>query len=326
MRTVRGVAALAVTAAALALVLPGGVSGAQTTRPQPSLTTLVAEAQTLSNEIDSLGQQIDGLRIQLQHARSEEHLAQQAARRDSKALVSTQLAVSQLAASNYMNVGFDPTLQLLTSGNPQQFLSEASTVQALDTHEGERYSSLKTAQLAAERARETATQQVDQVISLQASLDAKVQIIDGKIQEINSSAMEQAMQIFTQTGNYPNFTLPTMNTVGAIALRYAMTRRGDAYVWGAAGPDEFDCSGLVVWAFAQEGISLPHYTGSLWNSGVHISQNDLEPGDLVFFFADISHVGIYVGNGLFLDAPTYGQPVQVQPIDWSAYDGAVRIT
>ena len=110
-----------------------------------------------------------------------------------------------------------------------------------------------------------------------------------------------------------------------MALRAALTRRGDPYVWAAAGPDAFDCSGLVVWAFAQEGISLPHYTGDLWNSGMHVSRADLEPGDLVFFFADISHVGIYIGNGLMVDAPSTGQDVQVQPVFWDAYVGAVRI-
>jgi cell wall-associated NlpC family hydrolase len=137
--------------------------------------------------------------------------------------------------------------------------------------------------------------------------------------------MAQAVAIYTKTGTYPVINLPTANTVGAQALQSALTKVGDAYVWGAAGADEFDCSGLVVWAFSQYGISLPHYTGDLWNSGVHISQNDLEPGDLVFFYADISHVGIYIGNGLMVDAATYGQGVVVQPVDWSNYVGAVRI-
>ena len=118
--------------------------------------------------------------------------------------------------------------------------------------------------------------------------------------------MAQAMTVFEQTGSYPDITIPTENTVDGQALQEALTRRGDPYVWGAAGPSQFDCSGLVVWAFAQEGVALPHYTGSLWNSGMHIARNDLEPGDLVFFGADISHVGIYVGNGLMLDAPYTG--------------------
>ena len=109
------------------------------------------------------------------------------------------------------------------------------------------------------------------------------------------------------------------------ALRAALTRRGDPYVWGAAGPGEFDCSGLVTWAYAQDGITLDHYTGDQWNEGEHISRSQLEPGDLVFFYADISHVGLYIGNGLMVDAPSFGQDVMVQPIDWSIFVGAVRI-
>jgi peptidoglycan DL-endopeptidase CwlO len=96
-------------------------------------------------------------------------------------------------------------------------------------------------------------------------------------------------------------------------------------VWGAAGPSTFDCSGLVMWAYQQVGISLPHYTGSQWTMGEHISRSQLEPGDLVFFYPDISHVGLYVGDGMMLDAPATGQVVQIQPVMWNVYVGAVRI-
>ncbi len=80
-----------------------------------------------------------------------------------------------------------------------------------------------------------------------------------------------------------------------------------------------------MWAYAHVGISLAHYTGDQWNEGEHISRSQLQPGDLVFFFPDIGHVGMYVGNGLMVDAPDFGQPVQVQPVFWSAFVGAVRI-
>jgi len=156
-------------------------------------------------------------------------------------------------------------------------------------------------------------------------MNTKKQAIEAKIDVVNSAAMKQAMTVFEQTGVYPNVSIPTANTVGAQALQAAFTREGDPYVWGAAGPSAFDCSGLVVWSYAQEGISLPHYTGSLWNSGVHIARADLEPGDLVFFYQDISHVGIYIGDGMMIDAPDFGQDVMVQPINWSIYVGAVRI-
>jgi peptidoglycan DL-endopeptidase CwlO len=316
---------LAAAAAALAVILPGSASDAQTVQPRPSLNALVAEARQLSNEVDSLGQQYDGLRIQIAHAKTEERLAKLAASRAAKALTGSRQAVAQLAAMGYMNQGLDPTLQMITSGNPGQFLNQAATVQELDNQAGMRLSTLQQAQLAAARAQATAKEQIVTVDQLQTQINSKVSAIHAKLDVLNSSAMAQAMAIFDQTGQYPAFTMPLANTVGATALRYALSVRGDPYVWAAAGPSAFDCSGLVVWAFAQEGISLPHYTGSLWNSGMHVSQADLQPGDLVFFFADISHVGLYIGNGLMVDAPSTGQVVQVQPVFWNAYVGAVRI-
>lgn len=317
---------LAVAGAALAVILPGSASNAQTVQPRPSLNELVAEATQLSNQVDSLGQQYDGLRIQISHAEAEERLAKLAASRAAKALNGSQQAVAQLAAMGYMNQGLDPTLQMITSGNPEQFLNQAATVQELDNQAGMRLSTLQKAQLAAARAQATAKEQIASVNQLKTEINSRVSAIHAKLAVLNSSEMSQALAIFDQTGQYPNFTPPTGDSVEAIALRNALTRRGDPYVWAAAGPNEFDCSGLVVWAYAQEGIALPHYTGSLWNEGMHVSRADLQPGDLVFFFADISHVGIYIGNGLMVDAPSTGQVVQVQQVFWNAYVGAVRIS
>jgi peptidoglycan DL-endopeptidase CwlO len=316
---------LAVAVATVAVLLAGSSSEAQTVRSKPSLSALVAEAKQLSNEVDSLGQQFDGLQIQLAHAKSEVRIAKLAATRAEEAMAGSQKAVAQLAAMGYMNGGMDPTLQMFTSGNPELILSQASTVEELSNEASMRLRTLQSEQLAAARAQVTAKEEITTADQLQSEINSKVHAINAKLDILNSSAMTQAMGIFDQTGSYPNVVLPEATTVGTVALRAALTRRGDPYVWGAAGPEEFDCSGLVVWAFAQEGISLPHYTGSLWDSGMHVSENDLEPGDLVFFFADMSHVGIYIGNGLMVDAPSTGQVVQVQEVFWDAYVGAVRI-
>jgi peptidoglycan DL-endopeptidase CwlO len=321
----RRVLPLAAAAVTVAVLLQGSASQAQTVASQPSLKDLVAEATQLSNEVDSLGQQYDGLKIQLAHANSEVKIAKLAATRAEAAMAGSEKAVAQLAAMGYMNGGMDPTLRMLTSGTPDLFLSEASTVEQLDNEAGLRLSTLQREQVAAERAQTTAKEEIRTANELQSEIDGKVTTINAKLKILNSSAMSQAMSIFSKTGSYPNLVLPEATNVGTTALRAALTQRGKPYVWGAAGPGSYDCSGLVVWAFAQEGISLPHYTGSLWNSGMHVSRDDLEPGDLVFFFADISHVGIYLGNGLMVDAPSTGQLVQVQQVFWNAYVGAVRI-
>ena len=108
----------------------------------------------------------------------------------------------------------------------------------------------------------------------------------------------------------------------------AMAQLGKPYVCGTAGPDTFDCSGLVVYAYAAVGVSLPHSTYALWNDGVYVSQDQLEPGDLVFFDG-LGHVGIYIGGGQFIHAPHTGDVVKISSLNdgWYAatYVGARRI-
>lgn len=316
---------LAAVAATVAVLLQGGVSQAQTIASKPTLKQLVAEATQLSNEVDQLGQQYDGLKIQLTQANSQVKVAKLAEQRAQEAMAGSQKAVAQLAAMGYMNGGVSATLQMLTNSDPSKFLNQASTVEQLNNEAGMRVSTLQKEKTAAERAAVTAKEEVASANKIQSEINSKVNTINAKLKILNSSAMSQALAVFDQTGSYPNYVLPEATNVETTALRYALTQIGKPYLWGAAGPDAYDCSGLIVWAYAQEGISLPHYTGSLWNDGEHVSESDLEPGDLVFFYADISHVGIYIGNGLMVDAPSAGQDVMVQPISEDPYVGAVRI-
>ena len=325
MRKLSRAASLAAVTGTLALAVPGGISAAQVVAPKPDLKTLVAQAKQLEFEINSLSEQYDGLRIQLTRAKANAKIAQQAASRGQAALAVGQQAIAQLAAANYMNSGLDPTFQALTTGNPGQFLSQASAIAEMDQSSGVMVRTLSHQVDQALRDKETAQQQIAAVNALENQMDGKKKLILAKIDKVNSAAMKQAMDIFEQTGQYPKVTIPTANTVGAQALQAAISRLGDPYIWGAAGPTSFDCSGLVMWAYQQVGIALPHFTVSQYNSGVHVSRNDLEPGDLVFFFPNISHVGMYIGNGMMINAPNFGEDVKVEPVFWNNFVGAVRI-
>ncbi|MBV8258989.1 MAG: C40 family peptidase [Actinobacteria bacterium] len=100
---------------------------------------------------------------------------------------------------------------------------------------------------------------------------------------------------------------------------------GVPYVWGGASPGGFDCSGLVMYVYAQLGISLPHYTVSQWNATIPVAPSDMQPGDLVFFDG-LGHVGIYIGNGQFIDAPHTGSVVRVDSLsNFGGFDGARRV-
>ena len=311
--------------ALFSLVLPFGIGGAAPSQPMPSLKDLVAQARALSNEINSLNEQYNGLRIQLTQAQTEARVAEDTYVRDLTELRAGNLAVGQLAAQSYMNGGLSTPLELLTTSTASTLIGRAAFVQELQKENGDQVSQIAEGVAAAQRARASAEQQTQRAKRLTAQMATKRRQAQGKISLLNSSVFKKAMAVFNQTGNYPNIAIPTANTIGAQALRWALTRRGDPYVWGAAGPSSFDCSGLVLWAYAKVGISLPHFTGDQWQMGVHVGRNQLEPGDLVFFYPDIGHVGLYIGNGLMVDAPDFGEDVQVQPVMWNVYVGAVRI-
>jgi cell wall-associated NlpC family hydrolase len=115
-------------------------------------------------------------------------------------------------------------------------------------------------------------------------------------------------------------------------LKAAEGRVGLPYVWGAAGPDAFDCSGLVQWSLAQAGVVMPRVAVDQARTGPQVPLGRLQPGDLLFYHTDptapsyISHVAIYLGNGLMIQAPEPGMNVQVVPADFgSGFAGAVRV-
>jgi cell wall-associated NlpC family hydrolase len=110
----------------------------------------------------------------------------------------------------------------------------------------------------------------------------------------------------------------------AAAISYAMAQVGKAYVYGAAGPSAFDCSGLTMMAWAQAGVALPHSSSAQYSSGPHVAESDLQPGDLVFYYSPISHVGMYIGNGMIVNAENPGSGIRVTSLHAMPYVGAVR--
>jgi cell wall-associated NlpC family hydrolase len=131
-------------------------------------------------------------------------------------------------------------------------------------------------------------------------------------------------------GGVPGGSTEAPNNLVATVLAAGRTRLGDPYVWGATGPDSFDCSGLTQWAYAHAGVQLPRVAADQWNAGPHITLSELEPGDLLFWATDLSnpatihHVALYLGGGMMLAAPHTGDVVKVEPVYMQGYIGATR--
>jgi cell wall-associated NlpC family hydrolase len=119
--------------------------------------------------------------------------------------------------------------------------------------------------------------------------------------------------------------MPPVPTKGASALSAAMAAMGTPYRWGGTGRGGFDCSGLAQWAYRKAGITLPRSSRAQSGVGTPVSRADLQPGDLVFFYRPVSHVGIYVGNGNVVHAPQTGDVVKISPISRMPFAGARRL-
>jgi cell wall-associated NlpC family hydrolase len=117
---------------------------------------------------------------------------------------------------------------------------------------------------------------------------------------------------------------PAASGGAGAAVAYAMAQVGDAYSYGSSGPDAFDCSGLTSMAWAQAGVSLPRTSGSQMGAGTPVSASSLQPGDLVFYYSPVSHVGIYVGNGQLVHAANPSTGVQLTSVSSMPISGAVR--
>ncbi|MEH0970010.1 NlpC/P60 family protein [Micromonospora sp. CPCC 205546] len=144
----------------------------------------------------------------------------------------------------------------------------------------------------------------------QADLAAKKKQIDADIKKLEASLPVTTVK---------TEKCPTINGVvsdaARTAIRTACAQVGDPYVWGATGPNSFDCSGLTQYAYKAAGIHLTHFTGAQWREGKAIPRSEARPGDLVFFKADLSHVGLYLGNDKMVHAPRAGKPVNVSSIN-----------
>lgn len=136
----------------------------------------------------------------------------------------------------------------------------------------------------------------------------------------------------TRTQNWPAGSFMTAEQLTA-ALKAAVSKLGRPYVWGAEGPDTFDCSGLVQWAYGQAGVRMPRVTHQQWVTGPQVpSLAQAQPGDLLFWRNDptnpdyISHVAIYWGNGKMLHAPHTGDVVKIVPVNTRNLAGIVRVS
>ncbi|MGI5285523.1 C40 family peptidase [Nonomuraea polychroma] len=315
---------MSLTVAALLFAIPTGSASAD---PEPSLKELSEQVEKLHVEIETLTEQYNGQREKYKIAKKAADAAQKTLA-DSEADLAAKRAKAALLAQNaYITGGLSRALAFTSSTDPKKFLDQAATTYALEQQQGEQVNQLAKAMDAANRARAGAKTRMEELQKIVADLDGKRDKITKLVAKTESSLFRRAMGEAGRPGTRAvriNLPIPG-NGKAAQAARWALTQQLKPYVWGAEGPSSYDCSGLVMAAFQRVGISLPHYTGDQWTAGRHIDRSELRAGDLVFFYSDLHHVGIYLGGGMMVHAPRTGDVVRIASIANRPYAGAVRI-
>lgn len=202
--------------------------------------------------------------------------------------------------------------QAQAAAQVKQVRAAEQQVQQAQTHLQATYAQVK-GQLTVLVAQAQAAADAERQRQAQAALARQRTAQQAQLLAKQQAAAQQPIAASVPATAAPSAPVPT-GSGGAAAVAAAETRLGDPYVWGAAGPNSFDCSGLTMWAWAHAGVSLPHYSAAQYDSTTHIPMSDLQPGDLVFFADPGEHEAMYIGNGQIIEAPHTGANVRIMPL------------
>jgi cell wall-associated NlpC family hydrolase len=242
-----------------------------------------------------------------------------------------QKTVGAFAANAYRSGGMDQTLQLVFSDDPELFIAKAASLDALSSREAGALRKVVEARRELQANQTAAAQQLAVVEAQRKALAVEKADVEKNLRaarevlnrleakdrdSLNRASRDEDRDLLKN--------LPLPNARAGKAIEFALSQIGDRYVWGASGPDGWDCSGLTMTAWSRAGVSLPHSSAQQYYSGDKIPRSELQPGDLVYFYSPISHVGIYLGNGRMVHAPNPGRRVEIASISQMPYSGATR--
>ncbi|MFF3379858.1 NlpC/P60 family protein [Streptomyces sp. NPDC002680] len=358
--TARTAATIALAGAATAT----GFDGIGYAEPQLTQAQVEAKVNKLYEEAEVATEKYNGAKERAERAEQRlGNLRDEAARKEDR-LNSAREALGSMAAAQYRSGGLDPALQLALSDDPDSYLAGAAFAERAGSRQASDVTRVRRQLREIEQLRGAAHVELTTLKSRQAELNRHKKTVTGKLGEarrlLSRLSTEERARLAAADGASGGWggahasrssgsardelgaagatdttdaagasgasgAAEAPNSRAAAAVSYAYQKLGSPYVWGATGPDAFDCSGLMQAAYRSAGISLPRTTYAQINAGQRVSRSELLPGDLVFFYSGISHVGMYVGRGQMIHAPNPSAPVRVAPLDEMPFAGATRV-
>ena len=327
----------------IAMVLAGPV--ATPAKADPTLDDARAQLERIERQQSEIGEQWAEVKLKLGRSRAKvdtlnaDILAQQ---RKVDGLTSR---ARQAALNRFQNHAVDPTLRLVTATDPDSFLADVSRMNKFDQNLNSLLQDYQVQQAQLAGLRRSAREQLNTVAAeekrlaeLKSQIDAKIRegqaLVDRLTEQERArlAAEEAASRDASRTAVAAAVEIGDDDSGKAdaralAAVKYAVSKvPAGQYVWGAEGPNSFDCSGLMLAAYRTVGVSLPHSSRAQSRLGRPVARDQLKPGDLLFFYNPIHHVGMYIGDGLFVHARNPRNDLEITQLSaYPAYQGARRV-
>lgn len=324
---------LGVTAAA-AVVLSG--QAAHAAPAKPSKDEVKAKVDALYEEAEQATEKFNGAKERQDKLETEIGQLQDQVARGQEDLNALRGTLGSMASAQYRSGGIDQSLALFLSADPDSYLDKASTLEQLSGQQVEAVQKIQAKQRALAQQRQEASGKLTDLDATRKELGEKKKVSSDKLAEaqalLNSLTAQERSQIKDEDsrasrGAGDRVDLGDVKPSGraGAALAAAQTKIGSAYISGHTGPSSFDCSGLTQWAYKQAGVRISRTTFTQINDGTRIGKSQLQPGDLVFFYGDLHHVGLYAGNGTVLHASNPRGGVKYESINNMPFQFGVRV-
>ncbi|AVV43091.1 NlpC/P60 family protein [Streptomyces sp. ID05-04B] len=325
------------TAAAAAVVLSSQAANAAPSE-KLSKDEVKSKVDKLYEEAEQATEKFNGAKEKQEKFQKEISTIQDNVARGQADLNELRDSMGLAAAAQYRTGSIDPSLQLLLSSNPDDYLDKASAADQLSGHQVEALKKIQEKQRELAQERSEASSKLKDLATTRTELGKKKKEVQAKLAEaqklLNSlTAKEKAAlsaadaRASRDAGERVDLgDAPAGSGRAMAAFQAAQTQLGKPYEYGATGTATYDCSGLTSWAYAQAGVHISRTSQAQANDGTRIySQSGLKVGDLVIFYGDQHHVGLYAGNGQVLHAPRTGTVVRYESINNMPFQFGVRI-
>ncbi|MEO5852163.1 MAG: NlpC/P60 family protein [Nocardioides sp.] len=321
---------LSIAILGLATIVAVGLVPVGPTWADPDIDDVSARVDRLYHEAEVAQERYHDARLELTELRQDLASLEADQERQQDRLGLAQGQVEDSVVRQYEGENLSAVGQVVVSDDPSTFLAQLSTMSAFNDLQDSLFTDYATELKALDIRRQATEKRADEVAAVEAQMGKEKKAVDtrlaeakGLLADLEDQEREEILSRSISSSERVPAAVPASGRAG-VAVSTALAQVGDAYVYGAAGPSAFDCSGLTMFAWGAAGVGLPHSSSAQFGSGPRISASALQPGDLVFYYTPISHVGMYIGNGMIVHAANPGTGVAVAGLYSMPFVGAVR--